>query len=62
VGIRYDGLYRVEAQQQGTTATGEGYLKFRLRRLLGQRPLAQIRDAVPSRRQRRDEARFREGY
>lgn len=62
VGIRYDGLYRVVAQMHDTTATGHGYLKFRLRRIQGQRPLAQIRDAVPSRQQKRDEARLRDGY
>ncbi|KAG7284682.1 hypothetical protein NEMBOFW57_009291 [Staphylotrichum longicolle] len=61
VGIRYDGLYRVVAQLHDTTATGHGYLKFR-RRIQGQRPLAQIRDAVPSRQQKRDEARLRDGY
>jgi len=62
VGIRYDGLYRVVDQVQGSNGRGGRVWKFKMVRVVGQRALEEIRDAVPSRAQRRDEARVREGY
>ncbi|KAK4149946.1 PUA-like domain-containing protein [Chaetomidium leptoderma] len=63
VGIRYDGLYRVEQQIQASHGNeGRPFWKFKLRRLPGQRPLTQICAAVPSAQQKLDEGRVRSGY
>jgi hypothetical protein len=62
VGIRYDGLYRVVSEFQGSNGKGGTVVKFRLRRMGGQRALRTIRDSVPSREQIREEDRVKHGY
>lgn len=62
VGIRYDGLYTVSDVLVAKNKVGGLYQKFRLRRVAGQQPLAQINRTVPSIQQRRDFARIQDYY
>ncbi|KAH8883788.1 hypothetical protein GQ53DRAFT_752627 [Thozetella sp. PMI_491] len=66
VGIRYDGLYRVTAVENTTNSQNRPIDRFTLTRLTSQvvnpLSLAQIQSRSPSRRQRNDYDRIKEGY
>lgn len=66
VGIRYDGLYRVMRHIVSHNRHGGQFLKFELRRVNAAGnagvTLNQLRATVPSRAQRNEEARVRDGY
>ncbi|KAK3377199.1 PUA-like domain-containing protein [Lasiosphaeria ovina] len=62
VGIRYDGLYRVTERLQKFNKKGGMYYQFKLIRDPGQTPLKEICKNSPSKQQRLDEAKIRDGY
>ncbi|KAK0611253.1 PUA-like domain-containing protein [Immersiella caudata] len=62
VGIRYDGLYRVAAENMKTNSKGGKYRQFKLVRLPNQRAFAETVAAAPTGRQQGDFARKREAF
>lgn len=50
VGLRYDGLYRVELEETMLNKNGGAYLRFRLRRVGGQPPIDRSRPTVAEKR------------
>ncbi len=50
VGLRYDGLYRVEREEIMLNKKGGAYLRFRLRRVGGQPPIDRSRPTVAEKR------------
>jgi hypothetical protein len=62
IGIRYDGLYRVTASRQQRNANGGLYEQFRLERMPGQPPLADLYLDSPTQQQRADFERIDERY
>jgi hypothetical protein len=61
-GIRYDGLYRVEAELLPTNPKGGKYEQFKLRRIPNQRPIKEYYLESPSTQQKRDFQKIQDGY